>query len=173
MAGSWYLKWTFCFMATTHELLHLDKQSFVLWKIVDIPTCFIWIIIFFNGPFEYGDGGIFKLLRWMQNLHQSMWDDIILYSNRYLEDEQILIRPLLWKSKNMNMVDIWQLKLTFYFMESTHELLYLVKWSFVHWKIMDIPTGFIWIIIFFDGALEYGSISNLWVMLGQTLNYFV
>jgi len=55
-------------MATTHEPLHLDKRSFVQWKIVDIPTSFILIIIFFNGPFEYGDGGIFKLLRWMQNL---------------------------------------------------------------------------------------------------------
>jgi hypothetical protein len=24
------------------------------------PTSFIWIIIFFNGTFEYGDGKIFK-----------------------------------------------------------------------------------------------------------------
>jgi hypothetical protein len=44
-------------MATTHELFHLDKRSFVLWKIVDIPTSFNWIIIFSNGPFEYDDGG--------------------------------------------------------------------------------------------------------------------
>jgi hypothetical protein len=49
-------------MATTHEPLHLDKRSFVQWKIFDIPTTFIWIKIFFKGPFEYGDGGIFKLL---------------------------------------------------------------------------------------------------------------
>jgi len=55
-------------MATTHEPLYLDKQSLVQWKIMDILTSFIWIIIFFNGPFEYGDGGIFKLLRWMQNI---------------------------------------------------------------------------------------------------------
>jgi hypothetical protein len=50
-------------METTHEILHLDKRSLVQWKIVDMPTSFIWIIIFFNGPSEYGDGGIFELLR--------------------------------------------------------------------------------------------------------------
>jgi hypothetical protein len=51
---------------TTSEPLHSDKRSFVQWKIVDMSTSFIWIIIFFNGPFEYGYGGIFKLLRLMQ-----------------------------------------------------------------------------------------------------------
>jgi hypothetical protein len=44
-------------------------------------------------------------------------------------------------------------------METTHELLHLYKLSFVHWKIMDIPTSFIWI-IFFDGAFEYGGGSK-------------
>jgi hypothetical protein len=70
---------------------------------VDIPTSFILIINFFTGPFEYGDGGIFKLFRWMQNLHQSTWDHNILYADRWLEDEQLLIRPLLREYKNMNM----------------------------------------------------------------------
>jgi hypothetical protein len=49
---------------------------------VDIPTNFILIIIFFNEPFEYGDGGIFKLLRWMQNLHHLTWDHEILYADK-------------------------------------------------------------------------------------------
>jgi hypothetical protein len=40
MAESWYLKLTFCFKATTHEPLHLNKWRFVEWKIVDIPTSF-------------------------------------------------------------------------------------------------------------------------------------
>jgi hypothetical protein len=70
MAGSWNLKFTFCFMKTTHEPLNVDKWSLKLWKIMDIPTSFIWIIIFFGGVFEYNDGGIFKLLRWIQKLHQ-------------------------------------------------------------------------------------------------------
>jgi hypothetical protein len=72
---------------------------------VDIYTSFILIIIFFNGLFEYGDGGIFKLLKWMQNLHQSTWNHEILHSDRYLENEQLLIRPLLRETKNMNMAD--------------------------------------------------------------------
>jgi hypothetical protein len=45
-------------------------------------------------------------------------------------------------------------------MGRTHEALHIDKWSFVHWKIMDIPTSFIWIIIFFDGAFEYGGGSK-------------
>jgi hypothetical protein len=74
MAGGWYLKLPFTFILATNEPLHLDERSFVQWKIVDITTSFIWITVFSNGPFEYGDGRIFKLLRWMHNLHHSMWD---------------------------------------------------------------------------------------------------
>jgi hypothetical protein len=51
-------------------------------------------------------------------------------------------------------------------MEKTHELMHLGKWSFVHRKIMDIPTSFIWIIIFFDEAFEYGGISKFWGYVG-------
>jgi hypothetical protein len=85
-----------------------------------------------DGRFECGDGGIFKLLKWMQNLHQSAWDHKILYSDSYLEDEQLLISPLLRESKNMNMVGGSKLKFTFNFMERTHEPLHIVKLSFVH-----------------------------------------
>jgi hypothetical protein len=141
MAGSWYLKLTFCFTATTHEPLHLGKLSFIQWKIVDIPTSFFWIIIFFNRPFEYGNGGIFELLMWMQNLHQSMWDHRILCADRYLNDKQLLVRPLLWESKSMYMTGSWKFKFTFYFMERTHEPLHLVKRSFLHWRITDILTS--------------------------------
>jgi hypothetical protein len=59
-------------------------------------------------------------------------------------------------------------------MERTNELLHYDKLSCVHRKIMDIPTSFIWIIILFDGAFEYGAVfRNYEVKLGQTLNYFV
>jgi hypothetical protein len=51
-------------------------------------------------------------------------------------------------------------------MDRTPETLHLVKWSFVHLKIMDIPTSFIWVIIFFKGAFEYGGISKLWSYVG-------
>jgi hypothetical protein len=56
---------------------------------------------FFNRPFEYGDGGIFRLLRWMQNLHHTTSDHKILYADRCLEDEQVLIRTLLRESKKI------------------------------------------------------------------------
>jgi hypothetical protein len=76
-------------MMTTHEPLRLHKPSFVQWKIMDIPKNVIWIIIYFNGPFEYGDGGILKLLRRMQNLHQSTWDHKMFYAVRSSECEQL------------------------------------------------------------------------------------
>jgi hypothetical protein len=41
----------------------------------------------------------FKLLRWMQNLHQSTWDHGSLYTDRSSKDEQLLIRPFLSKTK--------------------------------------------------------------------------
>jgi hypothetical protein len=76
---------------------------------------------FFNGPFEYGDGGIFRLPRWMQNLRPSTWDHGILYADRSLKDKQLLVRPLLWITKNTNMAGGWKFKYIFYFMEKTHE----------------------------------------------------
>jgi hypothetical protein len=59
--------------------------------------------MFFNRPFDCGDGGVFKLLMWMQNLHQSMWGHTILYADISLDDDQVLIRPLLRESKNVNL----------------------------------------------------------------------
>jgi hypothetical protein len=55
MADGWNLKLTVCFVATTHEPLHLDKWSFVHWKTIDITTSSVWIIIFLDGAFEYAD----------------------------------------------------------------------------------------------------------------------
>jgi hypothetical protein len=43
-----------------------------------------------------------KLLRWMQNLHQSMWELEILYTDRSSKDEQLLM-IFLSKTKNTNM----------------------------------------------------------------------
>jgi hypothetical protein len=52
---------------------------------MDIPTSFKKIVIF-NRAFEYGDGGIFKLLWWMRKLYQSMWDNEILFADRSSKD---------------------------------------------------------------------------------------
>jgi hypothetical protein len=38
---------------------------------------------------------IFKLLRWMLDLYQSMWDHEIVYADRSSKDEQLIIRPFL------------------------------------------------------------------------------
>jgi hypothetical protein len=59
MAGGWKLKFAFCFMETAHEPLHLDKWSLVQWKITDMPTSFIWIVVSFLEAFKYGDGAKF------------------------------------------------------------------------------------------------------------------
>jgi hypothetical protein len=148
-------------MVTTHEPLLLDKRKFCTVKDHRQTFTFISIFIFFWRPFEYGDGGIFRLLRWIQNLHQSTWDHNILYADRSSEDEQLLTRPLLRECKNTKMAVCSKLYFIFYFMERTHEPLHLEKWSFVRWKILDIRTV-TWIIIFFDGAFEYGGFSKCW-----------
>jgi hypothetical protein len=92
-----------------------------------------------------------------------MWDSKIVYADRSSKDEQLLMLPLLWKAKNMNMAGSWKLKFTFYFMERTHEPLLLQsdKLSYVQWKIMHIPTSFIWLIIVFGEAFEYRGGSKL------------
>jgi hypothetical protein len=99
----------------------LRQTKLVKWNIMDIPTSFIGIIIFFNGTSEYGDVGIFKLLTWIQNLHQSTWDHEVLYADISSKDKQLLIRSLLRKTKNSNMEGLRMLKFT-YFMERIHEL---------------------------------------------------
>jgi hypothetical protein len=81
MAVGLSLKLKFDFMETTYELFNWGKQSLLHWKIVDIITSFIWLIIFFVGTFEFDYCKIFKLLRWIQNLHQSIWDNEILYAD--------------------------------------------------------------------------------------------
>jgi len=53
----------------------------------------------------------FKLLRWMQNLHQSTWDHEILYADRSSKVKQLLTRQFLLKNKNMNMAGGWKLKI--------------------------------------------------------------
>jgi hypothetical protein len=59
----------------------------------------------------------FILLRWMQNLRQSMQNHGILYTDRSSEDLQLSVRPFLWKTKNTNVVGGWKLKSSF--METT------------------------------------------------------
>jgi hypothetical protein len=146
-----------------YVVLHLDKRSLVQWRIMDRPTSFVWIIIFLKGPSECGGGEIFKLVRWMKNLYQSTWDHEILYCDKSSKDKQLLVMQLLRKPKNTNMAGDWKFKYIFYFMERTYEPLYLLgKWRFVQRKIKDIPTSFIWITIFIDGAFEYGGGSTFW-----------
>jgi hypothetical protein len=48
----------------------------------------------------------FKLLTWMQNLHQSTWANEILYTDRSSKDEQLLMRSFLSKTKNTNMAAV-------------------------------------------------------------------
>jgi hypothetical protein len=44
-----------------------------------------------------------RLLRWMQNFHESTWENEILYVDVSPKDEQFLTRPFLWKIKNTNL----------------------------------------------------------------------
>jgi hypothetical protein len=64
MPDGWNLKFKFCFMETTDSPLHLDEGSTVR----EISWTYLQVLFeswFFDGAFEYGHGGTFKLLRWM------------------------------------------------------------------------------------------------------------
>jgi hypothetical protein len=83
---------------------------------------------------------------------------------------QMFIRKLL--QKNTSMTGDGKLKLAFYYMERTRELLQVDKWSFVHWKVTDISTSLTWLF----SLPELSNMAIFWnfeVMLGQPLNYFV
>jgi hypothetical protein len=173
MEGGWNSKLTFCFMETTHEPLHLDKRSLVQWKIMDIPTDFVWIIIFLDISFEYGYGGIFKLLRFMRNLYQSMWDHETLYADRSSKDKQLLIIPFFRNTKNMNMAGSWIFKYIFYFMEKPHEPLHLHIWSIIHWKSWPYLQGLFESLFSLTELLNVVVVKYFEVMLGQMMNCFV
>jgi hypothetical protein len=114
----------------------------------------------------------------MKNLHQSTKDHEILFYDRSSEDEQLLIMPLLRKTK------------TFFFMITTHEPLHLDKWriqKYEHggrfkvniyvllyeqcsWSVSIRQMKFctlkdrdhtykLHLNLLFDGAFEYGGIS--------------
>jgi hypothetical protein len=117
--------------------------------------------------------GLFKLLRWAQHLHQSTWDHKILYADTSLEDEQLLIRPLLRESKNINMAGGSKLKFTFYFIQRTHKPLHLSQIKFYTLKDNGHTYKFYFNHPFINGTFEYSVFWNFEVMLGQTLNYFV
>jgi hypothetical protein len=51
-------------------------------------------------------------------------------------------------------------------METTHEPLYLDKWSLVQYKITDIPTNFIWVTVLFYEAPNYGDGAKFWGYVG-------
>jgi hypothetical protein len=69
---------------------------------MDLAAGFIWISMFFGRAFEYGNGEIFKLLRWMQKLHQSTCDHEFLNADRSSKGDKLLIRLLLQETKNSN-----------------------------------------------------------------------
>jgi hypothetical protein len=65
------------------------------------------------------------------------------------------------------MVGGWKLRYISYFMETTHEAMYSVKWSLVHWNIMYITTSSVLIIMFFDEAFKHGDGAKFWGYVGK------
>jgi hypothetical protein len=68
----------------------------------------------------------FKLVRWMQNLHQSTYDHEILYSDRSSEDEETYNKNRFARNQSTN-TGGGDLKLKSCCVETTHEPLHLYK----------------------------------------------
>jgi hypothetical protein len=98
----------------------------------------------------------------------------MLYADGSLKDGQLLIRLLLQKNENTNIVGGWKLKFTFYFMEKTHELLHLEKWSFLYiersWTCQQVLFESLFCL---TELLNMAVFRNYEVMFKQTQNYFV
>jgi hypothetical protein len=57
-------------------------------------------------------------------------------------------------------------------MERAHKPLHLDKLCLTQWKVMDMPTGYIWIILS-DEAYKYGDRARLWGYVGTNANQCV
>jgi hypothetical protein len=62
-------------------------------------TCKFYLNYFLHGSFEYGDGVILELLRWMQKFYPSTRDHEMLHADSSSKDEHLLMRPLLRETK--------------------------------------------------------------------------
>jgi hypothetical protein len=152
-------------MADSWNLLHLAKWSLVWWKIADIPKSV------FDSIFSLMD-----VLKMVIMGFSVIWGGCEIYTSHCGAMKFCMLKIfkglmtfnglLLWKTKNLNMAGSWKLKFILYCLETTHEPLHLDKWSFVQWKIMNIPMGCTWILIFFGGSFEYGSGSEFWGYVG-------
>jgi hypothetical protein len=92
----------------------------------------------------------------MPNLHQSTWDRDILYAVRYSKVEQYSVRLLFVKSQKYEPGEQSKITINVLLYGDNLWTIALHKWSSVQWKIMDISTSFIWIVIIFDEAFKYG-----------------
>jgi len=90
----------------------------------------------------------------------------LLYSDRSFMNEQLLISQFLWEIKSVNVEGGWKLKFIFCFMETAHTPLYLDKWSLIQYKILDVPTSFMWIITLVPKAFKQGNFVKFWGYVG-------
>jgi hypothetical protein len=81
----------------------------------------------------------------MQNLHQSTWDNQILYADIFRRwttfNETTFARIQKYERGGRLKVKINILLSNILFYGENHEPLHLVDWSFEHWKILDIPAS--------------------------------
>jgi hypothetical protein len=75
----------------------------------------------------------FRLLRCIQN-HSTLGHDVTFVCwIRSSKNERRILRPFMWKTKNMNVDNSWKLKFIFCLVEITDEPLHVDKWSCVQY----------------------------------------
>jgi hypothetical protein len=156
MYFGWNLKLTFCFMEMAHELLHLNKRSLVQWKIMDMPTSFVFEELFSSKDLlsmaMVGFWNFWVAYKTCTSQRATMnfcmlkiYSGWTFLTNTFAKTQKYKHGGTL-KCKN---------QISFYGANSWTVVL-TVRQSFVQWKIMDIPTNCILTIIFFDRDFEFG-----------------
>jgi hypothetical protein len=110
----------------------------------------------------------------MKNVYHSMWDHEILHVDRSSKDEQLLLRQILWKTKNMNVEGGLNLISMLCFTEIPHELLHLLlenkiwycRRSWTH--LQAVFELFLYLTKFLNMTI----VRNFEIMLGRTPNLF-
>jgi hypothetical protein len=115
----------------------------------------------------------FKILRWMQNLHKSIWDHQVLYPKRSSKHEELSITQFLRKPKNTNMKGGWKLKFVELFFHGDNlwtvarRQVWYRKRSWTYLQVLFEP------LFCFTELLHMATVQNFEVMLDTVLNQSV
>jgi hypothetical protein len=112
----------------------------------------------------------FRLLRWLQNLHQSAWNHDILDADRYLK-KWTLSKTIFVKIKTAYSEGGWNINFRFCLTETTHEPLYSYNEDWYSKRSKMCLQVVFELLFCLTKLLHMGTERNVEVMFGKTLKH--